>query len=58
MIPLKESRKLALSWPLPPSRVHGRSKPTVYASHLLVRRAMMVDGGDIEKSMWGEGGRQ
>lgn len=36
VIPLKESRQLALSWPLPPTRVHKRSKPTIYVSHLLV----------------------
>eukprot|EP00903_Cladosiphon_okamuranus_P005475 g5460.t1 len=35
VIPLKESRQLALSWPLPPTRVHKRSKPTIYVSHLL-----------------------
>lgn len=36
VIPLKESRQLALSWPLPPTRVHKRSKPTIYVSHVLV----------------------
>ncbi|CAM9829745.1 unnamed protein product, partial [Ectocarpus sp. 4 AP-2014] len=35
VIPLKETRQLALSWPLPPTKVHKRSKPTVYVSHLL-----------------------
>lgn len=36
VIPLKETRQLALSWPLPPTKVHNRSKPTLYVSHLLV----------------------
>lgn len=38
VIPLRETRKLALSWPLPPRSVHKRSKPTLYVSHLLVSR--------------------
>lgn len=37
VIPIREARKLALSWPLPPRNMHKRSKPTVYVSHLLVR---------------------
>lgn len=39
VIPLKETRRLALSWPLPPlmSSPHRRSKPSIYLSHSLVR---------------------
>lgn len=36
VIPLREVRRLALSWPLPPQKKHRRSKPTRYVSHLLV----------------------
>lgn len=36
VVPLKEARRLSLSWPLPPRRQHKLSKPTAYVSHLLV----------------------
>ncbi|CAN0468747.1 unnamed protein product, partial [Hapterophycus canaliculatus] len=37
VIPIKETRQLAMSWPLPPTTEAGykRSKPTVYVSHVL-----------------------
>ncbi|CAM9916972.1 unnamed protein product [Scytosiphon promiscuus] len=37
VIPIKETRQLAMSWPLPPTTDPGyrRSKPTVYVSHVL-----------------------
>lgn len=42
VIPLKEARKLALSWPLPPRRRYRKTKPTIYISHLLVSRYSLV----------------